>query len=71
MLVNHEFTNECHMVVCCVQWGDGKIEKIETATLYKQVNPNLHFEQKFGGKTIQRGGYRHAIEEVYLGLIIL
>ena len=24
------------------------IEKIETATLYKQVNPNLHFEQKFG-----------------------
>lgn len=43
------------------------IEKIETATLYKQVNPNLHFEQKFGGKTIQRGGYRHAIEEVYLG----
>lgn len=41
-------------------------DKIESASLYKVINPNLHFEKKYGGKPIKKGAYRHGIQQIYL-----
>lgn len=61
--IHKEFPNE---VVDGVVRIDS-VEKIEDATIYKRVNPNAYFEEKYDSKPILKGGYRYGIDDVYKG----
>lgn len=61
--IRYEFPNEIVDNIFRIN----SVDNAEIATIHKPINPNLYFENKFGGKPIQKGAYRYGIQEIYLG----